>query len=35
MTHREKCEQLKALRKEMADKVGVDLHQTVCTYQGE
>ena len=35
MTHREKCEQLKALRKEMADKVGVDLHQTVCTYEGE
>ena len=35
MTHREKCEQLKALRKEMADRAGVDLHQRECTYEGE
>lgn len=35
MTHKEKCKQLKAVRKEMADQIGVDLHQTECTYQGE
>lgn len=35
MTHKEKCKELKAMRKEMADKIGLDLHQTECTYKGE
>lgn len=33
--HREKCEHLKQIRKNMADSLGVDLKQTVCTYEGE
>lgn len=35
MTHKERCKQLKEMRKEMADKIGLDLHQTECTYAGE
>lgn len=35
MDHKERCKQLKQMRKEMADKIGLDLHQTECTYAGE
>lgn len=35
MTHKEKCRKLKEVRKEIADKIGVDLHQSECTYKGE
>lgn len=35
MTGRERCNKLKAIRKALADKMGIDLHQTVCTYEGE
>lgn len=35
MTHREKCDELKVMRKEMADKIGIDLNQSVCTFEGE
>lgn len=35
MTHREKCKELKEMRRQMADKIGVDLHQRECTYEGE
>lgn len=35
MTHKERCNELKKIRKEMADKAGIDLHQTECTFQGE
>jgi len=35
MTHKEKCSVLKRMRKTIADKLGIDLHQTECTYQGE
>ena len=30
-----KCERLKQLRKQLADRIGVDLHQSECTYRGE
>ncbi len=30
-----KCERLKQIRKQLADRIGVDLHQSECTYQGE
>lgn len=33
--HREKCDHLKQIRKNVADSLGVDLKQTVCTYEGE
>ena len=33
--HKEKCEHLKEIRKNMADALGVDLNQTECTYEGE
>lgn len=33
--HKAKCEKLKQIRKQMADGLGVDLHQSECTYQGE
>lgn len=33
--HREKCDHLKQIRKTVADSLGVDLKQTVCTYEGE
>ena len=35
MDHKEKCKRLKAIRKKIADVIGVDLHQTECTYEGE
>lgn len=35
MTGRERCDRLKRIRKGLADRIGVDLHQTVCTYEGE
>ena len=31
--HRKKCEQLKEIRKNVADTLGVELNQTVCTYE--
>ena len=33
--HKAKCEKLKQIRKQLADGLGVDLHQSECTYQGE
>ncbi|CCY59682.1 tonB family domain-containing protein [Clostridium sp. CAG:632] len=30
-----KCERLKQIRKQLADRIGVDLHQSECTYRGE
>lgn len=33
--HREKCNHLKEIRKSMADSLGVELHQTVCTFEGD
>lgn len=33
--HRAKCDVLKKIRKGMADKLGVDLHQRECTFDGE
>ena len=35
MSHKETCRQLQAIRKGLADKLGIDLHQTECTYPGE
>ena len=35
MDHKETCRQLQAIRKGIADKLGIDLHQTECTYPGE
>lgn len=35
MNHKEKCKKMKALRKQIADNIGIDLHQTECTYKGE
>lgn len=35
MNHKEKCKALKEVRKTIADKLGIDLHQTECTYEGE
>lgn len=35
MDHKERCKKLKAIRKKVADTIGVDLHQTECTYEGE
>ena len=32
--HREKCNHLKEIRKNMADELGIELNQTVCTYEG-
>lgn len=31
---KEKCKKLKEIRKNVADSIGVDLHQTECTYEG-
>ena len=33
--HKEKCKKLKKIRKSMADKLGVDLHQQECTFEGK
>ena len=35
MSGKEKCKKLKEIRKEVADKLGIDLKQTECTYKGE
>lgn len=35
MDHKEKCRQLQAIRKGIADKLGIDLHQKECTFPGE
>lgn len=35
MTHKQKCKKMKAIRKSIADRIGVDLHQSECTYKGE
>ena len=33
--HREKCNHLKEIRKNMAEELGVELNQTVCTFEGD
>ncbi len=33
--HKERCKKLKEIRKKVADKIGVDLHQTECTFEGK
>ena len=35
MTGKEKCKQLRQIRKEIAEKNGIDFHTTECTYEGE
>ena len=35
MDHKAKCKAMKKIRKQIADVIGVELHQTECTYQGE
>ena len=35
MTGKEKCRRLKAIRKALADRLGVDIHQVECTFEGE
>lgn len=35
MTGKEKCRRLKAIRKVLADHLGVDIHQVECTFEGE
>ena len=35
MDHKEKCKRLKSIRKKVADVIGVDLHQTECTFEGD
>jgi len=32
--HKEKCRELKQVRAKIAEDLGVDLHQRVCTYEG-
>lgn len=33
--HKEKCKRLKAIRKKLADGLGIDLQQRECTFEGE
>ncbi len=33
--HKEKCNRLKKIRKELADGLGIDLNQRECTFEGE
>lgn len=33
--HKEKCKRLKAIRKKLADGLGIDLKQRECTFEGE
>ena len=33
--HKQKCDKLKQVRKDIADKIGVDLHQKECTFSGD
>lgn len=35
MTGREKCNKLKRIRAALASKLGIDLHQVECTFEGE
>ena len=35
MTNKEKCSELKKVRKTLADKLGINLNQRECTYEGE
>lgn len=35
MNHKERCKELKKVRATIADKLGIDLHQRECTYEGE
>lgn len=35
MNSKEKCKELKSIRKKIADKMGIDLHQRECTFDGE
>ena len=35
MTNKEKCAELKEIRRKTAEKLGIDLHQKECTYEGE
>lgn len=35
MTGRERCDRLKAIRASLAARLGVDLHQVECTFEGE
>lgn len=35
MTGREKCNKLKRIRAALAEKLGIDLHQVACTFEGE
>ena len=35
MTGREKCDRLKAIRKALAEKLGIELHQKECDYEGD
>ena len=35
MDGKAKCKQLKSIRRTIADKLNIDLHQTECTYQGK
>lgn len=32
--NKEKCRRLKEIRKQTADRIGIDLQQTECTYEG-
>ena len=32
---KKKCEHLKQIRKNVADAIGVELNQSVCTFEGE
>ena len=35
MNNKEKCNELKKIRKHLADELNIDLHQTECTFEGE
>ena len=35
MTSKEKCSELKKIRKKLADSLNINLHQTECTFEGE
>lgn len=35
MTSKERCSELKKIRKTLADKLNINLNQTECTYEGE
>lgn len=35
MDHKERCKRLKAIRKRIADTLGIDLQQRECTFEGE